>query len=336
MSISVSTFGTFKGQEVKQFHLVSDTGVEVDIISYGVVVRDWRVPVGGKLRSVVLGFEEFEHYPAHSPHFGSLAGRVANRIANATFDIDGVTYTLPANEGGHSLHGGPEGLGYQVWDGAVDEANNAVTFTFRSPDGAAGYPGTVDFTAVYTLTGNKLRLDLSAKTDKKTPISLVQHQYFNLGTDQTILDHTYQFKAGAYTETGPDLIPTGVIRPVGGTNRDFRNPRNLRDANGIGIAYDGNLVLDAGRDLSEPVATVASPNGDLTLKLWTDRPGLQFYNAVYTDMPVPGIGGQVYKNFSAFCLEDQSFPDAVHHAHFPSVIHSPENPYSHWCEIEIV
>ncbi len=44
-----------------------------------------------------------------------------------------------------------------------------------------------------------------------TPISLVQHQYFNLGTTDNVLDHRYRFNAGAYTELGELLIPTGNI-----------------------------------------------------------------------------------------------------------------------------
>lgn len=335
MAVTIGAFGEYEGQRVDQFTLTSDTGVEVDIIGYGVVVRDWRVPVAGGKRSVVLGFDNFDAYPAHSPHFGSLAGRVANRIGGSSFVIDGKTYTLPANEGAHSLHGGPKGLGYQVWKGEADSAKNAVRFTHRSPDGAMGYPGNVDFSATYTLIGNKLRLELTAVTDALTPISLVQHQYFNLGTSDNVLDHTYELVANAYTETDAELIPTGAILPVAGTKWDLRMPRTLRDGSGQPINYDGNLVLNGGRDLADPVATVVAPDKSLTLKLWTDRPGLQFYNGVYTDIPVPGLGGQHYGHNSGFCLEDQAFPDALHHAHFPSILYSPDRPYNHWCEFEI-
>ncbi|MGB3026320.1 aldose epimerase family protein [Paradevosia shaoguanensis] len=335
MTIAVSTFGEHQGKRVDQFRLTSETGVEVDIIGYGVAVRDWRVPVAGKPRSVVLGFDDFGAYPAHSPHFGAVAGRVANRIAGASFEIDGKTCHVPANEGGASLHGGPEGLGRQVWQGEADNTANSVRFTFFSPDGAAGYPGNVNFAATYTLKGNRLRLDFAATTDRKTPISLVQHQYFNLSGAQTILDHRFQMAASAYTENGEDLLPTGVIRPVDGTKWDFRTSKSLRDASGQPIAFDGNLVLDSGRDLNQPIATVTGDDGALTLKLWTDRPGVQFYNGVYTDMPVPGLSGRTYKNFSGFCLEDQAFPDAMHHPYFPNILYSPDRPYAHWCEFAI-
>jgi aldose 1-epimerase len=335
MAVVVSTFGEYRGSRVDQFRLMSDTGVTVDIIGYGVAVRDWRVPVKGGERSVVLGFEQFEPYPEHSPHFGSLAGRVANRIKGASFELDGMTYKLPANAGDLQLHGGTEGLGRQVWQGQADSANNAVRFTHFSPDGAMGYPGNVNFSATYTLNGNRLRLELAATTDRATPISLVQHQYFNLGTTDTVLDHSIQVNSSAYTELGPDLAPTGAILPSHGTIYDLRQPRTMRDTAGAPIDYDIGVVLDTGRKTSEPIATVISPDRDLTLKLWSDRPGLQVYNGVQTDLTIPGLGGRIYRKHSGFCLEDQAFADAVHNPHFPNVIYSPERPYNHWCEFEI-
>jgi aldose 1-epimerase len=335
--VAVKPFGTFEGKDVRQFTLTSATGVEVDIINWGVVVRDWRVPVGGALRSVVLGFETFDDYPAHSPHFGAVSGRVANRIAGASFELGGKTYTVPANEGRNSLHGGPEGLGRQVWEAQADDATNAVVFSLTSPDGAAGYPGTLKLKATYRLDGNKLRLEFGAVTDRPTPLSLVQHQYFNLGTSDDVLDHSYWFAVNAITESDTALLPTGnIIETRPGTQWYFRTPKTLRDSSGAPIGYDGNMVLDEGRDLADPVATVTSPEGDLTLRQWTDRRGLQFYNAMMTDTPEGlGLGGKTYGKYSGFCLEDQAFPDAVHHPHFPSIIITPDRPYTHWCEFEI-
>jgi aldose 1-epimerase len=335
MTIAVSTFGNHHGKRVDQFRLVSNTGVTVDLIGYGVAVRDWRVPVADGERSVVLGFDDFDAYAKHSPHFGSLAGRVANRIKDASFELGGKTYKLAANVGTLQLHGGDEGLGRQVWDGQVDEANNAVRFTHFSPDGAMGYPGNVNFAATYTLKGNRLRLELSATTDQATPISLVQHQYFNLGTSDTVLDHTIQVNSSAYTLLGDDLAPTGAILPSRGTQYDLRTARTMRDSAGAPVDYDIGMALDTGRSHADPIATVVGPDKALTLKLWTDRPGVQVYNGVWTDIPVPGLNGKNYGKHSGFCLEDQSFADAVHNPHFPNVIHSPDRPYRHWCEFEI-
>ena len=332
MSVAMDAFGSFEGKRVDQFKLKSDTGVEVDLVSWGVLVRDWRVPVAGGLRSVVLGFEQFDSYPKASPYFGSLAGRVANRISNGRFTLDGVTYELAKNFGPHTLHGGPEGIGRQVWAGEADSANNAVRFSLHSPDGAMGFPGNVDFTATYTLTGNTLRLDIAAKADRRTPINVVQHQYFNLGTGTDVLDHTYRIAAGAYSELGDMLIPTGGILPAAGSIWDFRNGRTMRDANGAPVDYDGNVVLDTDRRFSDPVAVVTAPDRALTLKLFTDRPGLQVYGSVWTDAAAEG---KHYGKHSGFCLEDQDPPDAVNKPHFPSTIYGPERDYSHRVDIEI-
>lgn len=335
MAVSVDKAGEFEGKRVDEVTLTSDTGVRVAILAWGLVVRDWQVPAGGKPRSVVLGFDSFEPYPEHSPYFGAVVGRVANRIRGASFMMDGKRYDLDANEGGNQLHGGAEGLGRLVWDLEADNAANAVRFRLQSPDGAMGYPGNVTFEAVYTLNGHRLRLDLSAMPDRKTPVSMVQHQYFNLGTGHDVLDHHVEVPAGARTDVDRTLVPTGVITPVAGTQYDFRAGRTLRHADGAPIGYDFNLVLDTGRDFADPAATVVSPAEDLTLNLYSDQPGLQLYNGVWTDVQVPGRGGRTYGRYSGLCLEDQKFPDALHNPHFPSIMCSPDAPYRHWCEIEI-
>lgn len=335
--VAVNQFGSFEGKRVDRFTLTSDTGVEIEIINWGATVRDWRVPVAGSLRSVVLGLERFDDYPANSRHMGAIAGRVANRIGGARFTLDGKTYELPANNGPNCLHGGPKGLGKSYWEAEPDDATNSVVFSHVSPDGHAGFPGNVRFKATYRLAGNRLRLELGAATDQPTPISLVQHHYFNLGTGPDVLDHRYWLRTHAYTESGADLVPTGnILEIVPGSDRDFfTRPRGLRDASGKPLDFDGNFVLDAGRNTEDPIAIVTSPEGDLTLRQWSDRPGLQFYNSITLDVPAPGLGGKRYGKYAGFCLEDQMFPDALNHPHFPSIIVTPDAPYHHWCEFEI-
>lgn len=336
MAIAINRIGDFNGTPVEEAVLESSTGVSVAIMNWGVVVRDWQVPVAGTPRSVVLGFDSFDPYPEHSPYFGALVGRVANRIKNAHISFGGKSYDLVPNEGPNQLHGGPGGLGRQVWEMEADSAANALIFRITSPDGDMGYPGTVAFEAKYTLEGNRLRLDLKATPDEPTPISMVQHQYFNLGQTDTVLDHVVHLPdAVAQTVSGPDLIPTGAIIPVAGTISDFLSPRSMRFGTGRGIDYDMNFVLATGRDVTDPIAIATGEDEALTLKLWSDRPGLQFYNGVWTDVSVPGIGGRIYGKNSGLCFEDQKFPDALNNRQFPDIIASPDRPYSHWCEFEI-
>lgn len=335
MSITTRALGSFKGKQVEEAVLTGD-GVSVNIMNWGVVVRDWQVKASEGMRHVVLGFDSFEPYPEHSPHFGSLAGRIANRVANGRFTLAGKTYELELNNGDNQLHGGSEGLGHQVWSMDVDSDANAVRFIHDSPDGAMGYPGNVRFEAVYTLEGKMLILDLFGFPDRPTPISLVQHQYFNLGQTDTVLDHTLHMPFSvARTVLDDDHVAHGEIVPIAGTQFDFTTPKNLRDGKGEGIGFDLNYALATGRDASDPVAICTGEDKELTLKLWTDRPGLQLYNSVTTDIAPKGLGGKSYKPFCGVCFEDQMFPNAVNVPHFPDVICTPDEPYSHRCMIEI-
>lgn len=337
MSVSIAAAGEFEGRRVDEARLTGADGVEISILNWGVVVRDWLVPAPEGQRHAVLGFDSFAPYPANGgAHLGAIAGRVANRIGGASFTRDGRTYRLAANEGANMLHGGQGGLGRQLWEMAPDAAANAVRFTLHSPDGEMGFPGAVDFTATYTLTGHTLRLELTGQPDRPTPISLVQHIYFNLGMTGTVLDHTVHMPHSvARTETDAQLVPSGVISPVMGTQYDFTAPRALRGRDGQPLDYDLNYVLATGRDRQAPVAVVSGEDGALTLTLKSDRPGLQFYNGVMTDIAEPGHGGRRYGRYSGLCLEDQMWPDALNHPHFPDIVCTPDAPYRHWCEMTI-
>ncbi len=334
--LSKKGIGTFDGKIVEEVTLESAAGVRVSLMNWGVVVRDWQVSVCGKPRSVVLGFETFDPYPVHSPYFGALVGRVANRIDGAQFTLDGKTYRLPANDGANHLHGGPQGLSLRIWEMEPDSATNAIKFSLTSSAGEMGYPGTVRFEAYYTLVGSRLRLDLSALPDAPTPINMTQHNYFNLTGSDTALDHMVHLpSAVAHTAFRTDHVPTGAILPVNGTDLDFRSPRRMRQASGRGVDYNVNYVLAMNRKLSDPVATVTGEDGALALRLFSDQPTVQFYNGFLTDVPAKGHHGRHYGKYSGLCLEDQFFPDAVNHLHFPSIICSPDAPYRHWCEFDI-
>lgn len=335
MGVTSERFGEFRGRAVDRFTLAGDAGIEVDVITYGAAISGWRVPVAGGLRPVVLGFERFDAYVESRAHMGAVVGRVANRISGARFTLDGKTFALPANDGRNCLHGGPEGFAHQVWQAEPDTAGTALRLMLHSADGAMGFPGNVEVTVTWRLEGHTLSLAIDAVADRPTPLSLVQHLYFNLGTGPDILDHRYRIDAPAFTPNGPQLTPTGAILPVRGTRWDFRQGRTMRDATGAPEPYDGNFVLPPDRDLEVPVAEVSSPDEVLRLRLWTDRPGLQLYNSPFVRHAAPGPGGRRFGSFSGFCLEDQALPDALANPHFPSIIHGPDRPYRHRCSIEI-
>jgi aldose 1-epimerase len=317
--MAIKMLGSHDGQPVQQAELVSETGVRVKILSYGAIVSEWLVPVKNSLRPVVLGFPQWESYVEDKVHIGAIVGRVANRISGAEFKLKDKTYKLPANVGTDHLHGGPLGLSKKNWQLEIDEKNNSVVLKLTSPHGDMGYPGEVNFSVTYTLREYRLIIDMKAQVSETTPVSLVQHAYFNLMGEGTIHDHLLQIDADHYTPLNERLLPTGEIRSVTNTLFDFKKEKNMRGPGGEPLDYDINFVFNEHRDKKNPAARAMAPDGSLNLKLWTEQPGMQLYNGQKT----------------GFCFEDQMLPDALHHENFPSILVSPEQDYSHRCEIEI-
>jgi aldose 1-epimerase len=261
--IQTRSFGKFEGRDVIEATLLSDAAT-VSILNYGCVVRDWKIHKTNEAIPVVLGFDEFEHYPLHSPSFGIIAGRVANRTAHGRFQLNGTEYQLPINNGVNHLHGGISGLGRRIWELETDTASNSIKLTYHSPDGEEGYPASVNFTVIYRLQGARLTCEMK----------------------------------------GLPSAPT----PIGNTRFDFTQPTtfNVSDPERIGV--DHNLVLDPACDLNQPTATVYSPQSNLELKLWTEEPGLQLFNAPDMNIPVAGLNGANYSPFSGVCLEAHLTP----------------------------
>lgn len=331
--IKTTNFGEYEGKQIYRTTLVSSSGVQVDIMNFGATICDWRVPVMDGNRSVVLGFDQFENYANHGQHFGAIIGRVASRIHGSKFSHQGKTHVLAANDKNNQLHGGIKGLSQQVWALEGDSFANQIKLTFTSKEGDMGFPGQIKFSVTYQLSGNRLRIELDGKPDCSTPISLTQHNYFNLSGERNVLNHQLWIDADHCSEVDEQLLTTGNILPVANTVYDFGQAAPIGwSANGA-VDLDINLVLN--KSGVDPVAIATSENGDLTLKMFTDRPGLQLYNGVNLPVLSGGTGGRSYGQYSGFCLEDQMLPGALAHKHLPAIICDPEHGYTHWCEIEI-
>lgn len=319
---------TAAGEDVVRLKL-SAGGLTAHVISWGAVIQDLRL--AGHAPPLVLGFERFEPYPAESPYFGATAGRVGNRIAGSMFDLDGKTYRLPANEGPNHLHGGPIGLGTRNWN-MVDRDGQSVTLQIVSPDGEMGYPGTMTARCRYELLEPAtLRVTLSAETDAPTLCNLIHHSYFNLDGSADVRGHSLSLDAARRTAVDSALIPTGKTVEVAGTPHDFRMARRIADG---GIKYDDNYCLaDAPRDLAN-VATLSA--GDLAMHVATTEPGIQFYDGAKIAVTSPGLEGRSYGAYAGLCLEPQRWPDAIHHAGFPSIVLRPGETYTQVSEFSFV
>ena len=315
----IQPFGKVEGQEVAEITLHGPDGLTARILTWGAVIRDLQMPVAGQPQSLVLGFERLQDYLHHSPYFGALVGRYANRIAGGRFALDWQTHQLDRNEGTTTLHGGRGGFSHRIWT-VLEVTGTEVLLGLTSPDGDQGFPGTVQARCRYTLgPDNTMTVALTAQTDRPTPVNLTQHSYFNLDASADLRHHRLQVMADAYTPVDAQNLPTGDIAPVDGTPYDFRQPRPLGDT-----PVDHNFVLSG-----SPAAVLVSDLSGVTLRVETTKPGLQVYGGHKIDVPVPGLHGQRYGANAGLCLETQFFPDSPNQPVFPDTILRPDQTYRH-------
>jgi len=318
-------FGTHRGVEVFEVTLASEAGAEARIITWGAVLRDLVVPGPNGPQRVLLGLNSLEDYVAHSPYFGAVVGRYANRIGNGRFTLDGRSHDLDRNQGSHQLHGGTVGFGQRVWS-ILAQSRASLTLALVSEDGDMGYRGRLVAVCTYSLLEPaSLRIVLEATCDAPTPVNLTTHGYYNLDGSPDILGHHLMVAGDFTTPTRPDLIPTGEIRRVEGTPYDFRDARPIGEPPSPGgpVDYDVNYVLRHPRGALAHAATLVSPRSRIALELWTTEPGLQVYDGHLLDMPVPGLDGKPYARNGGLCLEPQRFPDGPNQPHFPPCILRP-------------
>jgi aldose 1-epimerase len=327
---------TINNQSTNLFVLQNSKGMKAAITNYGGRLVSLLVPdKNGKLTDVVVGFKSVNDYVnSTEPYFGATIGRYGNRIAKGKFSLDGKQYTLFANNGPNTLHGGKVGFQAVVWN-AKQVNDSTLELTYLSKDGEEGFPGNLDTKVIYTLTGdNELKLDYEAKTDKKTIVNLTNHAFFNLNGEGSgiINNHILQINAKEYTPVDSTLIPTGKNEPVAGTPFDFTNPVTIGakvDADNVqlknGKGYDHNFVL-SGTGMKH-AATVTGDKSGIVMNVYTEEPGLQFYGGNFMQSKNIFKGGTRDDFRTAFCLETQHYPDSPNQPAFPSTVLNPGDVY---------
>lgn len=345
------SFGSLDdGTAIAAVELRNSHGVMVRILTLGATIQALEVPDrDGNAADVVLGYATAAEYLAKPQYFGATVGRYANRIRGGTFRLDGKTFNLGKNDGPNHLHGGVQGLDKVVWEtgaiGSIGEGEGVrdtatAVFTYSSPDGAGGYPGALDVTAVFTLTdSNELGIEYRAVTDTPTIVNITNHAYFNLAgaaDERSVLDHELTLFADRYTPVDASLIPTGELRPVADTPFDFRIAKrigdNIRDASDeqirFGRGYDHNWVINDANGELRLAAILRDPRSGRVMEMLTTAPGVQFYSGNFLDGGTVGKYERAYRQGDALCLEPQVFPDAPNHPDFPSARLEPGETYS--------
>lgn len=298
----------------------------VDIITYGARIHSIKVPDrNGDIKEIVCGYKDIDGYRAdENLYFNGIVGRVANRISKGEFSLDGVQYKLFNNRTNCSLHGGKEGFDKKIWDAEI--VGDCLKLTYFSRDMEEGYPGNLKVSVVYRLDEKGLHICYEATCDKKTICNLTNHAHFNLNGDfsELIYNLKVMIKANSITEVSPELIATGKLVDITGTDMDFNTPATFQRLKGEeplikrtgGI--DFNYVLSA-PSLETPVATVSSPLSGIAMNVYTDRPCMQVYTGNFLNDHVR----EYYAKHSAFCMETQGYPNACNIPSFPSIELAP-------------
>ena len=314
------------------------------ITNFGAKIASIYVPDrNGEFADVVAGYSNIGEWISGNPYFGAICGRYANRIANASFTLDGKKYELPVNNGPNHLHGGPEGFNNQVFQASEvlnTTRGQAVEMTYFCADGEMGHPGNLNVKVTYTLTDeNELVLDYEATTDKNTYVNICSHSYFNLagGNFPSVVDQELMINATAFTPVNEFQIPTGEIKDVKGTSFDFMEMHRIgdhiddnNDQISYGKGYDHNWVINKPAGELGLAAVYHEPKSGRVMEVLTTQPGVQLYTANWLDGADKGKG-VTYGMRSALCLETQNFPDSPNQPSFPSTLLKPGEVYKNTC-----
>ena len=309
MAITSKSFGlTAKGEQTTLFTITNKNGFILEVTDFGATWVSAKVPASSGLIDTVLGYDTVTGFEVNSGQLGTIVGRHANRMAGASYTLDGVTHqmvmTNPAQN--YNIHSGPDYYGKRMWKAEVLEADNAVKFTLFSPDGDQGLPGNLTLSVTYQLTeDNNVKLIYDAVSDAKTVLNPTNHVYFNLnGHDSgTIWSHIIHVDSTKVTETVND-IPTGKLLDVAGTHFDYTTARPVADP------LDDNFCKEPHHTLTQPRITCTGEKSGIRMHVHTDLPGIQIYTANGLKAK-NGKGGIDYGNGTGICFESQYYVNAI-------------------------
>lgn len=341
--IDASRFNkTVDGKQVS-LYTMHNGDVTMQVTNYGGrVVALWTPDRKGKYCDITLGFDHIDKYLENTGerYLGAVVGRCANRIANASFELDSVRYQLPKNDVENTLHGGLLGTDKVVWD-VVSSNDSTIVMHVVLPDGQDGFPGNLDITMTYTLTAqNELRIDYQATTDKPTLCNLSNHTFFNLnGEGKSVLDHQLEINGKWVLPVNEHLVPTGGFVSVKDTPFDFREMHAIGeriDNNHFqlqyGHGYDHNWIIEQrSQGALGHCATLYEPTSGRQVEVLSDQMGLQFYSGNFFDGKTKGkYGNHVFRG--AVALETQCFPDAINQERFSvKPVLKPGETYTQTC-----
>ncbi|MBZ4035542.1 galactose mutarotase [Flavobacterium sp. 17A] len=329
--LETKNFDTIIDGKKVNLYWIENKGIKAAFTNYGGrLVGLWVADKNGKQTDVVVGMNSAKGFKnSTEPYFGATIGRVGNRIGKGKFTLEGKQYQVPLNNGKNALHGGVKGFQDVVWDAQKTDEKTLV-LTYISPDGEQGFPGKLSVKVTYTLTDdNAVKMEYEATTDKTTVVNLTNHAFFNLNGEGSgsILNHELQIYANEFTPVDEGLIPSGELKAVKNTPFDFTSKHTIGERIEtkdeqlkFGKGYDHNYVL-AGtkKDGFLHAATIKGDASGITLDVYTEEPGLQFYSGNFMQSKNTFKSGAKDDFRTAFALETQHFPDAPNQPKFAPI-----------------
>lgn len=288
--------------------VIGNDKLQVGVCDVGAAIEYLRVNVNGKWQDVCLTFDDASQRIKSGTYCGAVVGRVANRIAGASFCLDGKRYKLSANDGDNTLHGGENGFDKRVFT-CTRQSGDALELCLESDDGDQGFPAKVRLRVVYGVSGASLKTEFFAESSADTFFAPTLHAYFRLG--KCAMRDKLQIFADSYLPIDSASLPTS-ISPVQNTPFDFRTPKPIaRDVD----SCDGQLKLARGYDhcfvLKGDTAAIVQ-GGGIRMTVKTNLPGIQLYTANY----FVKSANCPYAFREGYALEPQYFPNAVNRKEF--------------------
>ncbi|MEM6718071.1 MAG: aldose epimerase family protein [Bacteroidota bacterium] len=303
--------------------------VTLAISTIGATIVSLEVPnYQGQPTNVVVGLSKAEDYVEdlylkEGLYLGATIGRHAGRVSKKHITIERKIFPIHHTNGVH-LHGGKEGFDKKLWkvEAITMGSSPSVTLSYVSNHLEEGYLGTLKVFVTYTLTEeNALKIQYKATTDQTTIVNLTNHSYFNLDGEGSILNHQLEIHSDSYLDLDKQLIPTGKINSVSGTQFDYTNTTSVGRTGFKGL--DDIFVLNE----NDPKVILSSKKSGIQMKVFTNQPAV----VVYTPpkfAALPFKNNAIYSDFPAICFETQKYPDAIHNDHFPSVLLKPNETYN--------
>ncbi len=328
--IYTENFGTYKNRKATLYVLKNEY-LEVGVTDFGGVLQRFIVNTPDGNVDIACCTTSCEDYVNYGAHMGGTIGRVANRIADGKFQLNGKTYKLDINAGTATLHGGFNPYDFRFFDAEV--IGDVLRLSLFSPDGDQGFPGDLEFAVEFSLDKNKLIIKFFGTAKDDTLFSPTNHVYFNLNGEGSgdIYNTLVQINADKVTLADDNLVVTGEVMNVKGTPFDFTEPKTIApdifadDVNVVSAGgFDHNFILN-----SNHVATCVGDKTGITLDMYTDLPGVQFYCG---NMMHEIKGKSLYHKQNAFCLEPQYFPNAINVDGFEKPILKAGESVSHYIE----